>query len=41
MEKCPCCNSQAIKETGEIKEKEELDYKNEYFLWIYDFEVPY
>ena len=27
MEKCPCCNSQAIKETGEIKEKDELDYK--------------
>ena len=27
MKKCPCCNSQAIKETGEIKEKEELDYK--------------
>ena len=22
MEKCPCCNSQAIKKTGEIKEKE-------------------
>ena len=27
MEKCPCCNSQAIKKTGEIKEKDELDYK--------------
>lgn len=27
MEKCPCCNSHAIKETGEIKEKDELDYK--------------
>ena len=27
MEKCPCCNSHAIKKTGEIKEKDELDYK--------------
>ena len=27
MEKCPCCNSDAIKKTGEIKEKDELDYK--------------
>ncbi len=27
MEKCPCCNSDAIKTTGEIKEKDELDYK--------------
>ena len=27
MEKCPCCNSDAIKATGEIKEKDELDYK--------------
>lgn len=27
MEQCPCCNSHAIKETGEIKEKDELDYK--------------
>lgn len=27
MEKCPCCNSSTIKETGEIKEKDELDYK--------------
>ena len=27
MEKCPCCNSGAIKKTGEIKEKDELDYK--------------
>lgn len=27
MEKCPCCSSQAIKKTGEIKEKDELDYK--------------
>lgn len=27
MENCPCCNSDAIKETGEIKEKDELDYK--------------
>lgn len=27
MEECPCCNSQEIEETGEIKEKDELDYK--------------
>ena len=27
MEKCPCCNSDAIEKTGEIKEKDELDYK--------------
>lgn len=27
MENCPCCNSDAIKATGEIKEKDELDYK--------------
>ena len=27
MEKCPCCNSNVIKETGEVKEKDELDYK--------------
>lgn len=27
MSQCPCCNSHAIKETGEIKEKDELDYK--------------
>lgn len=27
MEQCPCCNSEAIKETGAIKEKDELDYK--------------
>lgn len=27
MEECPCCKSHAIKETGEIKEKDELDYK--------------
>ena len=27
VEQCPCCNSHAIKETGEIKEKDELDYK--------------
>ena len=27
MEKCPCCSSQAIKKTEEIKEKDELDYK--------------
>ena len=27
MERCPCCNSQAIKETREIKEKDEIDYK--------------
>lgn len=27
MEQCPCCNSHAIEETGEIKEKDELDYK--------------
>lgn len=27
MTECPCCNSKKIKETGEIKEKDELDYK--------------
>ena len=27
MEKCPCCNSSSIKETGEIREKDELDYR--------------
>ncbi len=27
MEKCPWCNSDAIKPTGEVKEKDELDYK--------------
>lgn len=27
MEQCPCCNSHEIKKTGEIKEKDELDYK--------------
>ena len=27
MEQCPCCKSYDIKETGEIKEKDELDYK--------------
>lgn len=27
VEQCPCCNSRAIKETGEVKEKDELDYK--------------
>lgn len=27
MEQCPCCNSHAIEKTGEIKEKDELDYK--------------
>jgi len=27
MENCPCCNSHKIKETGEFKEKDELDYK--------------
>ncbi len=27
MEECPCCNSKKIKETGEVKEKDELDYK--------------
>ena len=27
MEHCPCCNSNAIEKTGEIKEKDELDYK--------------
>lgn len=26
-EKCPCCNSYAIKTTGEVKEKDELDYR--------------
>ena len=27
MEKCPCCNCDAIKPTGKVKEKDELDYK--------------
>lgn len=27
MEQCPCCKSHDIKKTGEIKEKDELDYK--------------
>ena len=27
VEQCPCCKSHAIKETGEVKEKDELDYK--------------
>lgn len=27
MKQCPCCHSYDIKETGEIKEKDELDYK--------------
>ena len=27
MENCPCCNSGAIEKTGEVKEKDELDYK--------------
>ena len=27
MERCPCCNSHEIETTGEIKEKDELDYK--------------
>jgi len=27
MKQCPCCHSHEIKETGEIKEKDELDYK--------------
>lgn len=27
MEQCPCCNSHEIETTGEIKEKDELDYK--------------
>ena len=27
MEKCPCCNCDAIKETGKVKEKDELDFK--------------
>ena len=27
MEQCPCCNSCEITTTGEIKEKDELDYK--------------
>lgn len=27
MEECPCCKSHEIKTTGEIKEKDELDYK--------------
>ncbi len=26
-EKCPCCNSSAIETTGEVKEKDELDYR--------------
>lgn len=27
MENCPCCHSSVIEATGEIKEKDELDYK--------------
>ena len=27
MNTCPCCNSNSIQETGEFKEKDELDYK--------------
>lgn len=27
LEKCPCCNSCVIEETGEVKQKDELDYK--------------
>ena len=27
MQQCPCCHSHDIKQTGEIKEKDELDYK--------------
>lgn len=27
MDTCSCCNSNEIKETGEVKEKDELDYK--------------
>lgn len=27
MDHCPCCNCDAIEETGEVKEKDELDYK--------------
>ena len=27
LEICPCCNSSAIETTGEVKEKDELDYK--------------
>lgn len=27
MEKCPCCNCDEIEKTGEVKEKDELDYK--------------
>ena len=27
MEKCPCCNSDAIEKTGEVKEKDELDFE--------------
>ena len=27
MEKCPCCNCDVIEPTGDIKEKDELDYK--------------
>ena len=27
LEKCPCCKNEEIEETGEIKEKDELDYK--------------
>lgn len=27
MEQCPCCNSHDIEKTGEIREKDELDYK--------------
>ena len=27
MEKCPCCNSDDNEKTGEVKEKDEIDYK--------------
>lgn len=27
VEKCPCCNSSVIEATGEVKEKDELDYR--------------
>ena len=27
MEECPCCHSKTIEKTGDIKEKDELDYK--------------
>lgn len=27
MKQCPCCNSHDIEKTGEIKEKDEIDYK--------------